>query len=221
MSGPDKSEEVKFVVPLLDLDLNKRVHACPWKQEQKIFLQVVFPLSRRHSPTPAPHIKLVSSSQLKDLFSVEDIKLPSWVDGMCMAEYLPSLEDTLNLQILKAVEYIGGRRRFIEALAPKFGRPLEADPIFCRTATFLAVTGAFTFLVHFSLSTQFPKQQPTLILQSSQHFNSQGAPVMSPPLHNCPWSPRWSPTEMAERIFDFLVKECIGFKMYCLDAVVP
>ncbi|KAK8939863.1 Kinesin-4 [Platanthera guangdongensis] len=39
MSGPDKSEEVKFVVPLLDLDLNKRVHACPWKQEQKIFLQ--------------------------------------------------------------------------------------------------------------------------------------------------------------------------------------
>lgn len=34
-------EEVKFVVPLLDVDLNKLVHACPWKQEQKIYLQVL------------------------------------------------------------------------------------------------------------------------------------------------------------------------------------
>ncbi|XP_020599025.1 BRCA1-A complex subunit BRE [Phalaenopsis equestris] len=220
ISGPDKQEEVKFVVPLLDVDLNKLVHACPWKQEQKIYLQVVFPVSRSYSIAPAPRIKLVSTSQLKDLLSVDDVKLPSWVDGMCMAEYLPSLEDTLGLQVMDAVTFVGARRRFIEALVPKFGRPLEADPIFCRKATVLAVTGVFTFLVHFSLSTQFPKQQPTLILQSSQHFNSQGAPIMSPPLNNYPWSPRWDSAEMVERIFDFLVKECISFKTYCLDAVV-
>ncbi|KAL0904701.1 hypothetical protein M5K25_026838 [Dendrobium thyrsiflorum] len=196
ISGPDKSEEVKFVVPLLDVNLNKLVHACPWKQEQKIYLQ------------------------LKDLLSVEDVKLPSWVDGMCMAEYLPSLEDALIVQVMEAVAFVGARRRFIEALAPKFGRPLEADPIFCRKATILAVTGVFTFLVHFSLSTHFPKQQPTLILQSSQHSNSQGAPIMSPPLNSYPWSPRWDAAEMVERIFDFLVKECLSFKTYCLDAVV-
>ncbi|KAI0488785.1 hypothetical protein KFK09_028624 [Dendrobium nobile] len=221
ISGPDKSEEVKFVVPLLDVNLNKLVHACPWKQEQKIYLQVVFPVSKSYSLAPlAPRIKLVSSSQLKDLLSVEDVKLPSWVDGMCMAEYLPSLEDTLIVQVMEAVAFVGARRRFIEALVPKFGRPLEADPIFCRKATILAVTGVFTFLVHFSLSTHFPKQQPTLILQSSQHFNSQGAPIMSPPLNNYPWSPRWDAAEMVERIFDFLVKECTSFKTYCLDAVV-
>ncbi|KAG0454799.1 hypothetical protein HPP92_024091 [Vanilla planifolia] len=182
--------------------------------------KVVFPISRKYSSSPsAPRIKLVASSQLKDLFSVEDVKLPSWVDGMCMAEYLPSLEDTLNIQIMEAVASIGGRRRFIEALAPKFGRPLEADPIFCRRATFLAVTGVFTFLVHFSLSAQFPKLQPTLTLQSSQHFNSQGAPILSLPLSDYPWSPRWDAPEMAERIFEFLVKECINFKKYCFDAV--
>lgn len=33
------------------------------------------------------------------------------------------------LQVLEAVSLIDIRRRFIEALAPLFGRPLEADPV--------------------------------------------------------------------------------------------
>lgn len=33
------------------------------------------------------------------------------------------------LKILEAVASIGARRRFIEALAPLFGRPVEADPV--------------------------------------------------------------------------------------------
>ncbi|KAK9165181.1 hypothetical protein Scep_000372 [Stephania cephalantha] len=219
ISGSERLEEVKFSVPLLDMNLNKLVHGCPWRHQQMIYLQVVFPISRKYTSSSPPRIKLVSSSELKALLSVEDVKLPTWLDGMCMAEYLPAVEDVLKAQIVEAIAAIGARRRFIEALASQFGRPLEADSVFCRKATVLAASGVFTFLVHISLSTQFPKQQPVLVLQSSQHFNSQGTPVMSPPLMDYPWSPRWEASQMVERIYEFLAEECLSFKKYCNDSL--
>ncbi|KAK1383312.1 hypothetical protein POM88_021047 [Heracleum sosnowskyi] len=64
----------------------------------------------------------------------------------CLAEYLPTLKELLASQIRDAVSSIEVRRQFIVALAPLFGRPLEADPVFCRKASFLAVSGIFTFV---------------------------------------------------------------------------
>ncbi|KAK8512565.1 hypothetical protein V6N12_075139 [Hibiscus sabdariffa] len=152
------------------------------------------------SPSP-PYLKLMSTTELRAMFSIEDIKLPSWLDGMCMAEFLPHLEESLQKQVVEAVSLIDIRRRFIESLALFFGRPLEADPVFCRNATFLASSGSFVFLVHFLISTQFPKQQPALMLQSSQ----------SPLVSEYPWSPRWEASQMAERILDFLADESLNF----------
>ncbi|PNX99412.1 hypothetical protein L195_g022677 [Trifolium pratense] len=147
-SFADKSEEVKFAVPLLDMNINKMVSGCPWKQLQKIYLQVVYPVGRKYmSASSAPRLKLVSSFELKALYSVDDVKLPSWLDGMCLAEYLPNLEEYLEKQVLEAVSLIDVRRRFIEALAVPLGRPVEADPVFCRKATFLSASGVFTFLL--------------------------------------------------------------------------
>ncbi|XP_023525358.1 BRISC and BRCA1-A complex member 2-like isoform X1 [Cucurbita pepo subsp. pepo] len=218
-SGVEKPEEVKFAVPLVDININKMIPGCPWRHPQKIFLQVLYPVVRKYASTPAaPRLKLVSTSELKALLSIEDIKLPSWIDGMCMAEYLPHLEESLEKQVLEAVSLINVRRGFIEALDSFFGRPLEADPVFCRTATVIAASGVFTFLVHFLMSTQFPKKQPSLVLQSSQHFNSQGAPIKSQLITDYPWSPRWEPLQMAERIFEFLADEALSFKRYCNEA---
>ncbi|XP_039170473.1 BRISC and BRCA1-A complex member 2 [Eucalyptus grandis] len=147
-SGLDKPQEVKFAVPLVDMNINKVVHGCPWRHLQKIHLQVVYPVGKKYvSAASAPRLKLVSTPELKALFSVDDVKLPSWVDGMCMAEYLPHLEESLQGQIMEAVALIDIRRHFIEALAPVFGRPVEADPVFCRKATVLVASGVFTFLV--------------------------------------------------------------------------
>ena len=42
-------------------------------------------------------------------------------------------------QVLEAVSLIDIRRRFIEALAPLFGRPLEADPVCINLATYLYI----------------------------------------------------------------------------------
>ncbi|KQK17550.1 BRISC and BRCA1-A complex member 2 isoform X2 [Brachypodium distachyon] len=218
VSLTDRPDEVKFAVPLLDLDFTKLVPGCPWKFPQKIHLQAIFPVSRSYpSVPPAPRLKLISTPDLKSFFSVDGFKLPTWIDGMCMAEYIPRLEENLQIQVVEASASIGSRRRFIEALAPTFGRPLEADAIFCRKATVLSISGIFTFLVHFAIPLQFPKQQPILTLQSSQHCNSQGIPITSHPINDYPWSPRWDPTEMVERIYDFLVDECQNFKKLCSD----
>ncbi|XP_062097244.1 uncharacterized protein LOC133803282 [Humulus lupulus] len=219
VSGVEKPEEVKFAIPLMDMDINKMVIGCPWRLPQKIYLQVIYPVGKKNVSTPsAPRVKLFSTSELKALFLIEDVKLPVWVDGMCMAEYLPHLEESLAKQVSEAVNLIDVRRQFIEALALVFGRPLEADPVFCRRATFLACSGVFTFMVHFHISTQFPRQHPILILQSSQHFNSQGAPIKSHQLVDYPWSPRWEPSLMAGRIFEYLVDEALNFKRHCNEA---
>ncbi|XP_059460754.1 uncharacterized protein LOC132189927 isoform X1 [Corylus avellana] len=218
-SGAEKPEEVRFAVPLTDMNIDKMVPGCPWRHPPKIYLQVMYPVGRKYGSAPsAPRLKLVSTSELKAIFSIEDVKLPPWSDGMCMAEYLPHLEEFLEKQILEAVSLIDVRRRFIEALAPLFGRPLEADPVFCRKATFLAGSGVFTFLVHFMIPTQFPKLPPALMLQSSQHLNSQGVPLKSLPLTDYPWSPRWDVSLMAERIFEFLADEALNFKRYCNES---
>lgn len=116
---------MKFTVPLLDLNINKMVPGCPWRHQQKIYLQVhisslslslspflplpshlpsdlvflfflftfhftgfvvmqvVYPVGRKYVSAPsAPRLKLGSTSELKTLFSIEDVKLPSWLDGM-------------------------------------------------------------------------------------------------------------------------------------------
>ncbi|PWA56729.1 hypothetical protein CTI12_AA415640 [Artemisia annua] len=220
-SGVDKPEEVKLAVPLLDMDLNRLVAGSTWRHQQKIYLQVIYPVSRKYlAMASAPRLKLISSPELKALFSIDDFRLPPWLDGMCMAEYLPTLEELLESQIRDAVLSIEVRRKFITALAIPFGRPVEADPVFCRKATFLACSGVFTFLVHFTLPLQFPRQQPILMLQSSQHFVSNNVPVKSANLQDYPWSPRWDMTQMAERIFDYLVDECLNFKKYCNEVLV-
>ncbi|KAG2262147.1 hypothetical protein Bca4012_013200 [Brassica carinata] len=221
-SGADKPEEVKFAVPLvMDMSINKLVVGCPWKNEQKIYLQVVYPILRKYESAPSsPRLKLVSSSDLKALFSVEDVKLPPWMDGMCLAEYLPHLEETLERQILEAVSAIVLKRSFVEALTLFLGRPLEADPTFCRKASFLAASGPFPFVVHFFFPTQFPKQQPALMLQSCQHLNQLSEPVKLNLLTDYPWSPRWEVGRMAERLCDFLTDEAVNFKKYCNEALL-
>ncbi|KAJ0086446.1 hypothetical protein Patl1_09541 [Pistacia atlantica] len=217
-SGVEKPEEVKFAVPLLDMNINKMVVGCPWRHQQRIYLQVIYPVNRKYVSAPsAPRLKLMSTAELKSLFSIDDVKLPPWLDGMCMAEYLPHLEESLERQVLEAVSLTDVRRRFIEALAPLLGRPVETDSVFYRKAMFFVASGNFSFLVLIFLSTQFPKQQPALMLQSSLYFNPQSMPIKSPLLTEYPWSPRWESSQMAERIFEFLVDESLNFKKYCSE----
>lgn len=45
--------------------------------------KVMYPVGRKYGSAPsAPRLKLVSTSELKAFFSIEDVKLPPWSDGM-------------------------------------------------------------------------------------------------------------------------------------------
>ncbi|MCO5554499.1 hypothetical protein L7F22_008028 [Adiantum nelumboides] len=71
-------------------------------------------------------------------------------------------------------------------------------------------------VVHFALSSQFPKQQPALTLQSCLHFDNFGKPIMRT-YKEYPWSPRWETPEMVQRIYDYIVEESTNFKKFCND----
>ncbi|KAK4348991.1 hypothetical protein RND71_031746 [Anisodus tanguticus] len=158
--------------------------------------QVIYPVGRKYSSAPsAPRLKLVSSPELKAVFSIDDFMLPAWLDGVCMAEYLPTLEVMLESQIKDAVSSSESRRKLIMALAPLFGRPVEANPVFSAgRRLFYLLLGYLLFWY--------------------------GLPIKSPVSTEYPWSPRWEISDMAERIFDFIVEECLNFKKYCNESML-
>ena len=46
-------------------------------------MKVQYPVGRKYvSASSAPRLKLLSTSDLKAIFSIEDFKLPPWLDGM-------------------------------------------------------------------------------------------------------------------------------------------
>jgi len=54
-----------------------------------------------------------------------------------MVLFVATLTLIIVLKVVEASASIGARRRFIEALAPTFGRPIEADPVFVNNLFFL------------------------------------------------------------------------------------
>jgi len=46
-------------------------------------VQVIYPVGRKYAPaTSAPRLKLMCTPELKALFSIDEVKLPAWLDGM-------------------------------------------------------------------------------------------------------------------------------------------
>ncbi|MCO5554500.1 hypothetical protein L7F22_008029 [Adiantum nelumboides] len=120
----DKPCEVKFAVPLLQVDceLGKVRH------QEVIHLQVIFPVKLGQSwNLSAPQLKLFAPATVREVFDVEDVKLPTWPDEMCISEYLPSLKERIKRQVQEAYASVTLRKNFIENLCMPFGRPIEAD----------------------------------------------------------------------------------------------
>lgn len=53
---------------------------CLWNF---LLMKVIYPVGRKYGSAPSPpRLKLVSTYELKAFFSIEDVKLPPWSDGM-------------------------------------------------------------------------------------------------------------------------------------------
>ncbi|MCO5581438.1 hypothetical protein L7F22_035322 [Adiantum nelumboides] len=135
--------EVKFAVPLLQVDceLGKVRH------QEVIHLQVIFPVKIGQSwNLSAPQLKLFAPATVREVFDVEDVKLPTWPDEMCISEYLPSLKERIKRQVQEAYASVKLRKSFIENLCMPFGRPIEADSVYGRRVSVIASSGFFVFL---------------------------------------------------------------------------
>lgn len=170
------------------------------------------------SPAPAPpQLKLSCPPPLLSLLEFPDTTLPSWGDGMCTVAYVPELAAFLHAKLEEAVTAMQARAAFISALPAVFGQLVETDTqLFSHTTVFVTAHNCM-LLVRMAVPPSFPNKQPALTLQSVHHFDSFNLPVSSQPITGFPWSPRWTPREMAQRLSAYLAEECVGFKRFCVE----
>lgn len=227
----EKPEEVQMEVPLTGVDIvplatilggslgRTLLSELQGPGAAHLHLLVRFVLARPGQKAPPPQLRLLAPQRVLEAFALVDSKMPGWTDSTCLMEYVPVLQQQLQEQVQEAKQAVELRKAFISALLPCFGRPLEADLVNFRHVSVFLTSGTLMFLVHFYLPITFPKQQPSLVLQSTQHFDTQGRPIASRPYGDFPWSPRWEAGEMARRICDFIVSETTNFRRLCVESL--
>ncbi|CAI7795702.1 unnamed protein product [Closterium sp. NIES-53] len=224
-------EELQLAVPVLGIDLRPLTHFSSSSpsltvQVPPLFLphpphsQFKFPLTHSSSPpslSPAspqqikfpisgtsgsangkastPQLKLGGPPLLLSLLGFPETKLPAWTDTMCTVAYLPELAAFIHQRLDTAVSSMQSRAEFISALPAVFGQPLETDTqLFSHTTLFVSANSCMCL-----------------------HFTAHNHPVASEPISSFPWSPRWSPAQMAQRLGSFLEDETVAFKRFCID----
>ncbi|CAI5952779.1 unnamed protein product [Closterium sp. NIES-65] len=227
-AGKSSPEELQLAVPVLGIDLRPLTHFRWWSDWLKrcgsdlhLRLLIKFPISGSSSSTngkaSTPQLKLGGPPLLLSLLGFPETKLPAWTDTMCTVAYLPELAAFIHQRLDSAVSSMQSRADFISALPVVFGQPLETDTqLFSHTTLFVTANSCMC-LVRISLPPSFPQQQPSITLQSIHHFTAHNRPVSSEPISSFPWSPRWSPAQMAQRLSSFLEDETVAFKRFCID----
>ncbi|CAI5461639.1 unnamed protein product [Closterium sp. Yama58-4] len=169
-------------------------------------LRIKFPISGSNNSAngkaSTPQLKLGGPPLLLSLLGFPETKLPAWTDSMCTVAYLPELAAFIHQRLDSAVSSMQSRADFISALPAQ---------LFSQTTLFVSANSCIC-LVRIALPPSFPQQQPSITLQSIHN-----RPVASEPISNFPWSPRWSPAQMAQRLCSFLEDESVAFKRFCID----
>lgn len=88
------------------------------------------------------------------------------------------------------------------------GSVLEYDAIDFNWITILLVYRDFHFLVHFHLSSGFPKDKPRIILQSIYHVTAQGT-LYKEILDDTPYSPRWPIPLIVEKLLTYIMESAV------------
>jgi hypothetical protein len=65
-----------------DVKIFFRCHVTDLTTASVCGVQVKFPVQRGQSVGGAPQLKLVAPEAMKDVFNVEDVKLPEWPEHM-------------------------------------------------------------------------------------------------------------------------------------------
>jgi len=137
------------------------------------------------------------------------LELPKWTREMCLLEYLLSIKEMIK----KLVANFQVKRQVVEELIKAVGSPMEVDTKTYSSLAFLCDVSQCSVIVTVGIRNKFPQEPPQIIFQSFTQF-VRNRPY-SKEWPECPWSPRWSPQEMAKRLRAFIMEGLPIFKKQC------
>jgi hypothetical protein len=151
-------------------------------------------------------------------------KLPVFYPTTSLAEYVARVADSIKAPM----EAVAARQRLFQALRKVFGSPLEFDPPLCTTIWFAFEDPAdkdkdkdkdkpaVPTLLRITATDGFPTEPPGLMLQSGI-YHKQGRPYQLP-RRDFPYSPRWPPEELAQRLATYVKDNIREFNTQCSSA---
>jgi len=137
------------------------------------------------------------------------LELPKWTKETCLLEYIPNIKEAIKKQLVT----VQIKRQLIEELIKVVGRASEVDTRTYSCISFLIEVSQHPVIITLIIKNKFPQDPPQIIFQSfiqvvkNRPFSKEWS--------DCPWSPRWSPQEMAKRLRTFIMEELPQFKKLC------
>ena len=142
------------------------------------------------------------------------IQLPAWSKQSCIIEYLSNVKEHILKQLSQLRSNFWMRRLFVTLFTQHFPQRLEIDSSNYLFSSVVMSKGSFSFVVIISLSENWPQTPPSIYLNALSHFNPNGTPI-SRVSKDFPYSPRWDPQTMSNRLFHHLSVLEVEFHKIC------
>jgi len=128
---------------------------------------------------------------------------PAFGSRTTLEEYVPLAVEVLERRCELAGEWAMARQDLLDELPnTKLGTAVEIDVISARTAVYNLWRDGSLWIVWLDLNQEFPENvSPRITLQRQEPIPFERSYT------SMPWSPRWTPKEMAKRISSFVSGE--------------
>ncbi|XP_031833265.1 BRISC and BRCA1-A complex member 2 [Nomia melanderi] len=191
-----KPTEAKFLISL-SIDVSQLQNSSFELENDIVMLLVTFcgPNWNRIIP------QLYFSKSLEQILGgTSALHLPHYPADKCLTDYILEIKMYIAEKIKPLVQSLEKRRLFVTTvLALQPGSLIEFDATDYRYITLLLERQDFSYMLHFRLSSAFPTEKPTVVMQSIYHMTRLRFPYEEK-VENFDYSNQWAPAEMIEEI---------------------
>ncbi|KAI0241907.1 BRISC and BRCA1-A complex member 2 [Lamellibrachia satsuma] len=140
------------------------------------------------------------------------LRIPHLPPSNCLIDYVPTVCELITNTVDQVVASFEKRQEYVATFLGHFGRcVVEYDVEAFGKISFLMEWHDFFFLITIDLPRLFPAQCPVFVFQSVYHEAVDGQPY-SKVVSDYPYSPRWTPREMAERARAYILDQIAAFQ---------
>lgn len=161
-----------------------------------------------------PSVSCSLPSSLSHLFPPSSsLRLPSWSSQTSLFDFVPLAQQLISSQ-MKNPQI---SKLFFESMKEKFGGVcVQYDNISYSTMSF-SFFGNFPVVVVVELDESFPSTVPDIYFQA--FINTREFPIARKLKRDkTPWSPKWTPSEMANNLFPYLFSLLPEFHLGCIKS---